>query len=106
MEFKATPEGAVILLLVALAAVALGSLFKRQFESNLPLLFYCAVMVFMASTGRGMDAPLVLCGLIATLVLRFEFMNRRITKVVWLAAVVAVAGIMFQFVTEVFGIDY
>jgi hypothetical protein len=104
MQFRATPESVVILLLTALAAVVLHTLMKRKLESNLPLIFYVGVMVFMAYTGRGVNAPLVLCGLAATLVLRFEFMNRLLTNVVWAVAVASLVGIVVQLVGEAFGV--
>jgi hypothetical protein len=104
MQFRATPESVVILLLAALAAAVLHTLFKRKLESNLPLVFYVAVMAFMVYTGRGASAPLVLCGLAATLVLRFEFMNRLVTNVVWAVAVGTIVWIVLQLVGEAFGV--
>lgn len=106
MHFRGTAESMFMMLLVALAIVVLHSLVKRKLESNLPLLFYAAVIVFMSATDRAVDAPLVLCGLAATLTLRFEFMNREVTNVARLVAMAALGGIVFQFVTDAFQIAF
>jgi hypothetical protein len=106
MHFRGTPETLFLLLLAALGIAVLYSLVKRNLESSLPPVFYCAVVAFMSSTGRPVDAPLVMCGLAATLALRFEFMNGAVTNLVWMVAVAANIGILLEFVSEAFGITY
>jgi hypothetical protein len=104
MDFRPTPINVVMMLLVALAVYALMNLFKRRLDSNIPLVFYCAAMAFMASTGRELNTVLFLAGLGGALVLRFEFMNRWVTNVVWAFEVAAMGGIAFLFAVEVLGI--
>src|SRR5512140_3660339 len=104
MDFRATPTNVVLLMLVALAACAAFALFKRRLESNLPLLFYCAAMGFIATTGREINSALFIAGLAGACMLRFEFMNRWVTNVIWTLELAAMSGIVFLFITEVFGI--
>ena len=104
MDFRATPINVVMLLLVALATYALIHLMKRRLESNIPLLFYSALMAFMTTTGHEMNTMLFIAGLCGALVLRFEFMNRVFTNIVWTLEVAAMSGIALLFIVEVFGI--
>lgn len=106
MTFKETSEIILLIFVVALAIVVLHLLLKRKLESNLPLIFYGVVIAFMSITGRPLDAPLVLCGLGAVLVLRFEFMNKYVTNAVLLVAIASIVGILLQFVGEALGINY
>lgn len=104
MDFRATPTNVVLLMLAALAACAAFALFKRRLESNLPLLFYCAAMAFIAATGREINSALFIGGLAGACMLRFEFMNRWVTNVVWTLELAAMSGIVFLFIAEAFGI--
>jgi hypothetical protein len=94
----------MILLLVAFAICTLYILAKRKYDTNLPLAFYAALIVFINVTGQELDPYLFSSGLLAALMLRFEFMNRAITRLIWAVEMAAVAGIALQFLKEVFSL--
>ncbi len=103
MGFQATPLNVVILLLIAFAIYTLSFLAKGRFDSNLPLVFYVALIAFINISGQNLVNVYLFCGgLLAALILRFEFMNGVVTRVIWVAAMGAVAGIAFQFLRALF----
>ncbi|HTS76830.1 MAG TPA: hypothetical protein VMG40_11535 [Bryobacteraceae bacterium] len=103
MDFQGTPLNMTTLLLVALAATAMVMLLRKRYESNVPLLFYFAALLFTNMTDRGVNPALMYVGLIFALLLRFEFMNTSFAKVVSFLATGSLAVIMWVFLAEAFG---
>ena len=64
------------------ALFALYLLFRKRQDSNLPVIYYC-VMIGYTSFLEGRLSPWVVStGLIVALLLRFEFMNDPLTRLV------------------------
>lgn len=92
----------VALLLIAFAGVALYPLLKRRMESNVPLLFYCALVMYMTATGREPNTFLFLGGLFAALMLRFEFLSVALMNFFWGVEIIALLGFATRFFKEIF----
>lgn len=103
MEFDPTPLDITTLLVVALAMMAMFHLFKRRYESNLPLLFYAATVLLTSLSDRGLNAYLLYSGLAFALLVRFEFMGKGFAKFVGFLATSSIGLIAFVFLMEVFG---
>ena len=93
-----------MLLLVALGVYASTFLFKRRFDSNVPLLFYGCVLVFTVWAGREIGGVVFVAGLLATLTLRFEFMNRFFTTAVLSVALLMLAAVAYRLAAEALGV--
>jgi hypothetical protein len=103
MYFDATPLNMTTLLVIALAVVALVFLFKRRYDSNLPLLFYGTTLIFTSATDRSIPPYLLYSGLAFALVLRFEFMGKGFTKFISFLNTSAICLIVMVFLDQVFG---
>lgn len=101
--FRATSLNVSTLLLVALAVIVIIVLSRKKYDSNLPLIFYVTVMIFIGTTDRGMSPFLLYPGLTLALLLRFEFMNAFFTKFVAWFEILAVVSIIWSFMIDVFG---
>jgi hypothetical protein len=82
LYFRATPTNVTALLVITLAVSGIIMLSKKRYDSNLPLLFYFAALVFTNAFDRPIDPRLMYSGLATVLLLRFEFMGPGFTKLV------------------------
>jgi hypothetical protein len=103
MDFQGTPLNMTTLLVVALAVVAVFFVVRKRYDSNLPLMFYAAALVFTNLTDRGVNPFLLYTGLAFALLLRFEFMNPGFAKVVAFFSTASTCIIIWVFLAEVFG---
>ena len=103
MVFQPTPANVTSLLVVSLGVIALVILSRKRYDSNLPLMFYLAVLAYGNATDRHVDTMLYGAGLVLALMLRFEFMNKTLTKFVMVLEMGALAGINVAFLGKVFG---
>jgi hypothetical protein len=103
MYFEATPLNVTTLLVVTLAAVALWSLGKGRYDSNLPLLFYSAAILLTSLSDRNVNTYLLYGGLALALILRFEFMGKGFTKFIGFLNWSAIGLTALAFLDQVFG---
>jgi|SRR4051794_14280790 hypothetical protein len=102
MEFSATSTNITEILVAALAIVALALLMRKRYDSNLPLLFYFVLIVFMNMSDRELNPYLLYFGLITALVLRFEFMGTGFAKFVAILTTGSLGLIIWSMMSEVF----
>jgi hypothetical protein len=69
-------------LLILLGLFVIYTRFKNWLQSNIPILFYIALIAFMQSTEGSVPFWLICTGLGLGLILRFEFMNNGFTRFV------------------------
>jgi hypothetical protein len=83
MSFHATNFTVSVLLLMAATVFMMLVRMRKPVENNWPFLYWIAVTV-ATLTNRDLtfDFRIILVGLIAGLMLRFEFLNRSVTKLV------------------------
>jgi hypothetical protein len=80
-------------LMAAFALFVIYSRFKNWLESNVPILFYIALIAYMKAVDGAVPLWLSLAGFGCALTLRFEFMNEvfiRIVKIIELCILVAI----------------
>ena len=82
MYFNASPTNITELLVVCLAVVSVIILLKKRYESNLPLLFYSLAVLFTNGADRPVHPAILYGGLVFCLLLRFEFMGKKISMAV------------------------
>jgi hypothetical protein len=82
MEFSASSTNLTELLVACLAVVAAWLLLRKRYDSNMPLLFYFAVIMFNSMTEREVNPYLLYTGVVLAMLLRFEFMGTSFAKVV------------------------
>jgi len=103
MTFRGTSLDVTTLLVVALAVVAVLSVLRKRYQSNLPLFFYFVALVFSNMTDRGMNPYLLYAGLMFALLLRFEFMGHGFSKLIAFLAASSLCLIIWGFLADVFG---
>ena len=103
MPFQPTPLNVTTLLVVALAFAAMFLLARGRHDSNLPLLFYSAVLMMVSSSDRTVSSTLLIAGLATALMLRFEFMSKGFTKFMTYLTMGAMSLIVLSFLDQVFG---
>ncbi|HEV2199437.1 MAG TPA: hypothetical protein VGR73_06435 [Bryobacteraceae bacterium] len=103
MYFDTTPLNLTTLLVVALAVIAVVFLSKGRYHSNLPLLFYAAVITMATTTDRGVNTYLLYTGVGLALILRFEFMGGGFTKFIAILTSSAMCLISLSYLDQVFG---
>lgn len=91
MEFLATPLNFSIGLLCAFGVIVIFFLTRKKPDSNLPLIFYIAVMGFVLLIEVPLNPYLVYGGLMIALILRFEFLNEFLLKLFTYVAMLAIA---------------
>ena len=102
MSFDATPLNITTMLVSALAIAALIFLFKRRYDSNLPLLFYAATLLLTTMTDRSLNVYLLYTGIAFALLLRFEFMGPGVTKFVGFLNCASICLILASFFDQMF----
>ncbi len=103
MDFASTPVNVSELLVMALGVIALYWLFRQKTDSNLPILYYIAMLLFMTVTDREIHPYLFYFGLAVALLVRFEFMNAPIMKFVVGVEVLALFLILWESLAHIFG---
>ena len=93
MYFNASPTNMTELLVVCLAVISIVMLVRKRYESNLPLLFYSLAVMFTNGADRPVHPAILYGGLVFCLLLRFEFMGKKISKMV---AFMANAGLVLM----------
>lgn len=99
---RATPLNVTTLLLVAFAIYVLYFLARKKWDSNVPILFFIGLAIFMNFSERYVDQNLFAGGFVLALVLRFEFLNTLFTRFVLLLEMLSIAGIAAKFAMDVF----
>lgn len=102
MNLRATPANVLALLLAALSMLTAFCLIRRKPDSNVPLLFYSLSVAYAVRTGRPLTARVFAAGLLLALMLRFEFLNRSLTRLALVLEILALGGIALDFVSDVF----
>jgi hypothetical protein len=102
MVFQPTALNVTLLLVVALGIAAGYLLSKGRFDTNLVLFFYLVVLVYQNWSSRQVNGTLYVAGLALALLLRFEFMNTQLTKLVLFLEIGALATINVIYLGWVF----
>jgi hypothetical protein len=82
MSFTATNFTVSLVLLMALTVFIAGVRLRKPVESNWPFLYWILVGVVTLSNEDLFDLRVIAIGVIAGLLLRFEFMNRSVSKLI------------------------
>jgi hypothetical protein len=84
-----------------MAVLAIVILVRKQYDSNIPLLFYFIATLFTNGVDRPID-PLIMYGSMAfVLLLRFEFMNVAFSKFVAFCATVGLCAMVWMMLSDV-----
>lgn len=102
MEFNANSLNVTELLVVALALVATWMVVRKRYSSNLPLLFYFALIMFSNMSDREVNPYLLYAGLLLAMFLRFEFMGGGVAKLVAFMTSASLVAIIYLMMSEVF----
>ncbi len=82
-------------LLMAFGAFVLYTRLRNWTESNVPLIFYALLVVFVNSWTDDLPKAPVYAGLTLALLLRFEFMARSLVRLVKFAEMCALAVVLY-----------
>src|SRR5580693_4598041 len=77
-----TASSVTAVLLIAFGLFVMYTQWKNWFDSNLPIIFYVIFFSFMQTVDGVVPFWLILAGFGLALILRFEFMNTGLTRVV------------------------
>ena len=88
-------------LMAAFALFVIYSRLKNWLESNIPLLYYLALIIYMQAVVGSVPMWLSLAGLLCALILRFEFMNEVFIRIVKLVEMVVLVIICYLCVTMI-----
>lgn len=82
MSFTATNFTVSLVLLMALTVFIAGVRLRKPVENNWPFLYWILVGIITISNEDLFDLRIIAAGVIAGLLLRFEFMSRSISKLI------------------------
>jgi hypothetical protein len=82
-------------LLLAFAILVIFIRTKTWLDSNVPLIFYVILLAYTRAVDSRVPVLLILIGLGLSLLLRFEFMNNAVTRVVRYLEIAALGGIVY-----------
>lgn len=82
MSFTATNFTVSLVLLMALTVFIAGVRLRKPVETNWPFLYWILVGIITISNEDLFDLRIIAAGVIAGLLLRFEFMSRSISKLI------------------------
>ncbi|MCX6591905.1 MAG: hypothetical protein NTZ56_10295 [Acidobacteria bacterium] len=91
-----TPFNVINFCLIGLIGMVAWFRYAHGHESNVPVLFWGGVVVHMKMFEGGFDYRWVIAGAASALVLRFEFMNRAMARVVQLAESVVLVYLVWR----------
>ena len=95
MHFTANNFTVSVLLLMAVTVFMIGVRIRKPVENNWLLLYWMAMAAFTLTRHEtSFDFRYIFVGLIAGLMLRFEFMNRTFTRIVMLVEMAAFAYVL------------
>jgi hypothetical protein len=89
------------ILMAALAVYVMYTRLKNWLDSNVPLLYYIFLVIYMKAVDGSVPLWLSLAGLGCALILRFEFMNEIFTRVLKFIEFAVLAVIIYLCVTMV-----
>lgn len=95
MYFDATPTNMVAVLVTVPAIVGVVQLMRKQYDSNLPLIFYVLALAFVNSAERSVNPYFMYGGLGTAMLLRFEFMGAGFTKFIAALATIGLAILIY-----------
>lgn len=101
MYFRATPFGVTTALLVVFACLVIYTRLRGWIDSNIPILFYLAMIVY-TNVMQGQMPPWVYLGFGLTLLLRFEFMSGGVITVLKLGELAILALLIYDCVGLMF----
>jgi hypothetical protein len=90
-------------LVAAMAVVAVITMLRKRYDSNIPLLFYFIAVVFTNLTDREVNPFLLYAGLAFALLLRFEFLSSGFSKMIAIFATGSMCIIIYVFFAEILG---
>ena len=88
-------------LMAAFALFVIYTRFKNWLESNLPILYYVFLIIYMKAVDGSVPLWLSLAGMCCALILRFEFMNEVFIRIVKFLEMVVLTAITYLCVTMV-----
>jgi hypothetical protein len=91
-----TPFNVINAVVLILTIWMIFSRYSRAFGSNLPLLYWAAVIAHTKFFGGGYDARWVLGGTTCCLLLRFEFMNDLVVRLVQVGEYLALGYVLWR----------
>lgn len=95
MHFNANNFTVSVLLLMAVTVFMIGVRIRKPLENNWLLFYWMAMTAFTLTRHEAsFDFRYILVGLIAGLMLRFEFMNRTFTRMVMVVEMAAFAYVL------------
>lgn len=77
------PTDGITGLLIAFTLWAMFVILKDEFESNIPIVYYVALLAYLFELG-GLDPLSVYSALVCGFLLRFEFVNHPVTRLLQL----------------------
>ncbi len=83
------------ILIIAFGVFVMYTQWKNWFDSNLPIIFYVAFFGFMQSVDGVVPFWLICTGFGLAMILRFEFMNTGLTRVVKFLELGAMAAMLY-----------
>jgi hypothetical protein len=101
MYFNPSPTNITEMLVVSLAVVAIILLLKKRYDSNIPLLFYSLAVMFTNGVDRQVHPAILYGGLLFCLLLRFEFMGKKISKAVAFLATTGLVLMIWSMMSDV-----
>jgi len=93
----------VELLVAVIAVFAVAMVVRKNYQSNLPLLFYLAAVVVTNALDRPVNPYLMYGGLIFALLLRFEFMGVGFTKFIAFMTSGGLCLVAWSMISDVLG---
>lgn len=90
----------VALLVSSLAVVAIFSLLRKKFDSNVPLLFYFFAVPFTHTFDRPVHPGILYGSLAMAMLLRFEFMGSSFTKFIAFLATCGLGVMIWALMSE------
>lgn len=88
-------------LMAALALYVIFTRLKNWLESNIPILYYIFLIIYMKAVDGSVPLWLSLAGLSCALIMRFEFLNEFFIKVMKFIEIAILAVIIYLCVTMV-----
>jgi hypothetical protein len=101
MYFDPSPKNITEILVVSLAVVSVIMLLKKRYDSNIPLLFYSVAVMFTNGVDRQVHPAILYGGLLFCLLLRFEFMGKKISATVAFLANAGLVAMIWSMMTDV-----
>ncbi len=79
---QTTPFNVTTVLLIAFAVLVVWTRWKGRLDSNVPLFFYGFMLVYVNAQDGRLQPWMIYVAIGLGLLLRFEFMNRKLTQLI------------------------